>query len=138
MTENISPTVIDGYRTDLTYTFGLHQSLNPDEIFLKLLLLGLNPPKSFLLDGDSDDRCLSYCELGSGQGITLNFLAARDPGGHYVGIDYNSSQIEFYLLIILSILYCIKKCTNEYSQIFFFNVKHMIKIPNLVKKHQDI
>lgn len=34
-----------------------------------------------------------YCDLGCGDGLTLNLLAASYPAGHFVGIDINAEHI---------------------------------------------
>ena len=83
-----------GYRTDLEYTFGLYGFLNPDLLLLQLALLGVDPIKPVVSAGAKENRNLTYCELGSGQGMSLNFMAARDPGGTYIGIDYNPAQVK--------------------------------------------
>ncbi len=90
---NVSPEWSDGYRTDLEYTFGLYPFLNPDTLLLACVMQGFRPPASILSGGANDNRGLVYCELGCGQGVTLNLLAARDPGGRYFGIDYNPNQV---------------------------------------------
>jgi SAM-dependent methyltransferase len=88
-----APRWTKGYRTDLQYTFGLYPFLNPDLLFLTSLLRGVAPPTAVVSGGTRNRRSLTYCELGCGQGLTLNFLAARDPDGQYFGIDYNPNQI---------------------------------------------
>jgi SAM-dependent methyltransferase len=93
MTLANAPEWTKGYRTDLEYTFGLYPFLNPDLLLLGAVLQGVKPPASILSYGPKDERQLVYCELGCGQGLTLNQLAARDPGGKYYGIDYNPNQI---------------------------------------------
>jgi len=81
-----------GYRTDIEYTHGFYPFQNPDKLLLTCLLLGMRPPADVVATGPSG-RKLAYCDLGSGQGVTVNVMAARDPHGHYVGIDYNPAQI---------------------------------------------
>jgi SAM-dependent methyltransferase len=88
-----APAWTQGYRTDQEYTFGIYPFLNPDVLQLVCALRGIAPPKSILSGGAADERGLVYCELGCGQGMTLNLMAARDPGGHYYGVDYNPTQI---------------------------------------------
>jgi SAM-dependent methyltransferase len=88
-----SPEWSKGYRTDVEYTFGLYPFMNPDTLLLTCVLQGFKPSTSILSGGANDTRGLVYCELGCGQGVTLNMLAARDPGGQYYGFDYNPNQI---------------------------------------------
>ncbi len=82
-----------GYRTDSEYTFGVYPFLNPDNLLLTVALQGIRPVADIVSSGAKDGRALVYCELGCGQGMTLNLMAARDPGGDYYGIDYNPDQI---------------------------------------------
>jgi SAM-dependent methyltransferase len=82
-----------GYRTDLEYTFGVYTFLNPDLLLLRAVMSGVKPSASILSGGAEDTRGLVYCDLGCGQGMTTNLMAARDPGGKYFGIDYNSAMI---------------------------------------------
>jgi SAM-dependent methyltransferase len=81
-----------GYRTDVEYTFGLYPVLNPDNLMLTAALRGVRPPAEVVARADGR-RSLTYCELGCGQGISVNLMAARDPAGRYVGVDYNPAQI---------------------------------------------
>jgi SAM-dependent methyltransferase len=87
-----APSWASGYRTDIEYTHGFFGFLNPDHLILLSLLQGVRPPAPVTWAGPGS-RALSYCELGSGQGVTLNSMAARDPEGRYFGIDYNPGQI---------------------------------------------
>jgi SAM-dependent methyltransferase len=82
-----------GYNTSLEYTPDFQRFLIPDRLILTCLMQGLKPSIPVLSGGGEDTRKLVYCELGCGQGLTLNFLAARDPGGQYFGIDYHPDQI---------------------------------------------
>jgi SAM-dependent methyltransferase len=82
-----------GYRTDLEYTFGVYTFLNPDLLLLRAVMSGVKPSASILSGGAEDTRGLVYCDLGCGQGMTTNLMAARDPGGTYFGIDYNAAMI---------------------------------------------
>lgn len=72
-----------GYVTDITYTKGYYASLNPLRIKLCFLAQKLLPPK---ID--------TACELGFGQGITLNFNAASANASWY-GTDFNPSQATY-------------------------------------------
>ena len=61
-------------------------------LLLTCVLQGMQPPAEVVATGPAA-RQLAYCDLGSGQGITVNLMAARDPHGRYFGIDYNPAQI---------------------------------------------
>ena len=72
-----------GYVTDINYTTGYYGTLNPLRIKLCFLAQRLLPPK---ID--------TACELGFGQGITLNFNAISANASWY-GTDFNPSQACF-------------------------------------------
>lgn len=73
----------DGYRTDLTYTYGYYNEINPACMRFVLLMAGLVPPD-----------VNSACELGYGQGISLNIHAAAETVKWW-GTDFNPSQAAF-------------------------------------------
>ncbi len=52
--------------------------LSPDALMLASVLRGVRPPAD-VVARSPEGRRISYCELGCGQGLTLNILAARDP-----------------------------------------------------------
>lgn len=72
-----------GYVTDISYTKGYYSTLNPLRIKLCFLAQRLMPPK-----------IKNACELGFGQGITLNFNATN-PSISWCGTDFNPSQASF-------------------------------------------
>ncbi|VDH01866.1 methyltransferase type 11 [Helicobacter pametensis] len=72
-----------GYVTDINYTRGYYGTLNPLRIKLCFLAQKLLPPT---ID--------TACELGFGQGITLNFNAAS-ANAEWYGTDFNPSQAHF-------------------------------------------
>lgn len=72
-----------GYVTDISYTKGYYSTLNPLRIKLCFLAQGLMPPK-----------IKNACELGFGQGISLNFNATN-PTITWYGTDFNPSQAAF-------------------------------------------
>jgi SAM-dependent methyltransferase len=74
----------DGYVTDIDYTLGYYQELNPLRIQLLFLNLGLTPP-----------QCATACELGFGQGLSANIHAAAQAGCHMWGTDFNPAQAGF-------------------------------------------
>jgi SAM-dependent methyltransferase len=88
------PVWAKGYRAENEYTFGLYPAMNPHNLVSYSLLQGVKPDIcSPNLDADGNAQSIVYCELGSGQGVTLNFMAARDPAGSYYGVDYNPNHI---------------------------------------------
>lgn len=72
-----------GYVTDINYTNGYYGTLNPLRIKLCFLAQHLLPP-----------TINTACELGFGQGVTLNFNAAVCNANWY-GTDFNPSQASF-------------------------------------------
>lgn len=73
----------EGYHTDLTYTHGYYGEMNPLSMRFLLLASGIVPP---------DVTCA--CELGYGQGISLNIHAAAGQAVWY-GADFNPAQASF-------------------------------------------
>ena len=73
----------EGYFTASPYTFGYYRELSPAFQKFCLLIRGFNSPP---LDQNS-----RHCELGYGQGVSINIHAASNPG-HYVGTDFNPSH----------------------------------------------
>ena len=72
-----------GYVADIGYTFGYYQELNPLRIKLAFLNAGLAFPK------------VGYaCELGFGQGVSININAAASVT-EWHGTDFNPSQAGF-------------------------------------------
>lgn len=72
-----------GYTTDIEYTSGFYRELAPFTLQLALLLKGVQPPSL---------SSFSYCELGFGQGVSLNILAAAFPNGDFWGTDFNPAH----------------------------------------------
>lgn len=71
----------EGYNADIAYTHGVYRELAPDYLAYVCLLNAVRPPRT--------DRPFRYCELGCGQGMTLNILAATHPHATFVGVDFN-------------------------------------------------
>ena len=72
-----------GYVADIGYTYGTYSELNPHRLQLAFLTAGLAPPK-----------VATACELGFGQGLSVNIhAAASDVAWH--GTDFNPSQAGF-------------------------------------------
>lgn len=80
------------FDSKLEYTFGYFPVLKPDNLLLTCLLQGIRPSAD-ITRLDRPAHGLTYCELGCGQGVTLNVIATGDEGGRYCGIDYNPTQI---------------------------------------------
>ena len=70
-----------GYIAEIDYTYGYYRELAPALMNYALLLRGFEPPS---LDGG-----FRYCELGFGQGVSANLLAATHPQGQFEGTDFN-------------------------------------------------
>ena len=74
-----------GYVGDIEYMPGFYREQGPAHLDLACVIGGVQPPDR--LGG------LGYCELGCGQGLTVLILAAANPDGHFVGIDFNPAHI---------------------------------------------
>jgi SAM-dependent methyltransferase len=72
-----------GYTADIGYTFGYYNELNPLWHQLAFLNAGLVPPP-----------ILNACELGFGQGLSVNIHAAASDCQWY-GTDFNPAQAGF-------------------------------------------
>ncbi|WEF32941.1 class I SAM-dependent methyltransferase [Pseudoduganella chitinolytica] len=72
-----------GYVADVGYTFGLYPELNPLRIRLAFLNMGLVFPETG-----------TACELGFGQGVSVNVHAAAS-GQTWHGTDFNPAQAGF-------------------------------------------
>lgn len=69
-----------GYRADVTYTHGYYPELNPARLVLPFLKSGIVPPS------------VSHaCELGFGQGVSINMHAAAGSA-EWHGTDFNPAQ----------------------------------------------
>ena len=79
----MSATWNEGYFTDIGYTYGYYRDINPVFQRFCLLLRGFAAP-------DSDSHA-AYCELGFGQGVSINHHAAAIPG-QFVGTDFNPAH----------------------------------------------
>jgi SAM-dependent methyltransferase len=72
-----------GYVADIDYTYGYYQELNPERVRLALLNADVVPP-----------TIETACELGFGQGISVNVHAAASTSSWY-GTDFNPAQANF-------------------------------------------
>ena len=73
----------DGYQTTVNYTYGYYKDLSPNYQKFCLLLNGVD-----CSNNDLDDM---HCELGFGQGVSLNIHAASNFGLFY-GTDFNPAH----------------------------------------------
>lgn len=74
----------EGYVTDLLYTYGFYQELNPLNARFLSLVNGIACRKEFK----------TACELGFGQGMSVNIHACASKTDWY-GTDFNPSQVDF-------------------------------------------
>jgi len=72
-----------GYVADIGYTFGYYNELNPNRATLAFLSGGYVPPSLGV-----------HCELGFGQGLSVNVHAAASGSTWYAN-DFNPSQAAF-------------------------------------------
>ena len=72
-----------GYSTNTDYTYGFFRELSPSYLKLICRLQGVAEPQGEL-------TCL---ELGCGQGLGPNLLAASNPDDHFIGVDFAPSHI---------------------------------------------
>ena len=72
-----------GYTAETAYTFGYYTELNPLRAQFLLLCSGIRPPE-----------VATACELGFGQGVTVNIHAAAS-GTRWHGNDFNPAQTAF-------------------------------------------
>ncbi|MBP9218081.1 MAG: class I SAM-dependent methyltransferase [Sterolibacterium sp.] len=73
----------EGYFTDVGYTFGYYREINPVFQRFCLLLNGFSAPAP---KGE-----IYHCELGFGQGVSVNIHAAANPG-QYIATDFNPAH----------------------------------------------
>jgi SAM-dependent methyltransferase len=72
-----------GYVADIGYTFGYYAELNPQHVKLAFLNQGLNFPEMN-----------AACELGYGQGLSINLHASASTTDWF-GTDFNPTQASF-------------------------------------------
>ncbi|CAK0771314.1 Methyltransferase [Gammaproteobacteria bacterium] len=72
-----------GYIADVGYTYGYYTELNPLRAPLAFLTAGLVPPETG-----------THCELGFGQGLSVNIHAAAS-GNTWYATDFNPTQAGF-------------------------------------------
>jgi SAM-dependent methyltransferase len=72
-----------GYVADVDYTFGYYGELNPVRLRLPFIMAGIMPPNVGMA-----------CELGFGQGLSINFHAAASAV-QWFGTDFNAAHAGF-------------------------------------------
>lgn len=77
----MSNTWNEGYFTDVGYTYGYYREVSPVYQRFCLLIRGIDTSES-----ENDD--VAHCELGFGQGVSVNIHAASNPGTYYA-TDFN-------------------------------------------------
>lgn len=73
----------EGYVNDINYTHGYYEELNPHRITIPFLMAGVAIPSM-----------INACELGFGQGISVNMHAAASKT-QWFATDFNPSQAHF-------------------------------------------
>jgi SAM-dependent methyltransferase len=73
-----------GYVTDITYTYGFYRELTPAMQLFAALGAGRQTP--------AWGERMAFCELGCGQGVSTNLLAAANPHIDFHATDFNPSQ----------------------------------------------
>jgi SAM-dependent methyltransferase len=73
----------EGYVADIDYTYGYYEELNPQRLLMPFLNVGLQPPE-----------VVTACEVGYGQGVSVNMRAAASPV-RWFGTDFNPTHAAF-------------------------------------------
>ena len=76
---------LEGYITDVSFDAHFWREMAPSHINFAAAMNGMTAPDA--------ERPFHYVELGCGQGIVTNLLAAAYPHGRFTGIDLNPSHI---------------------------------------------
>ena len=76
----------EGYVVDVGYTHGFYPELTPALLRFVALLGGIQAPDF--------DRPFIYYELGCGNGYSTTLLAAANPAGRFIGVDFNPAHIQ--------------------------------------------
>ena len=74
------PSWADGYVVDVGYTEGFYPELTPVLLGFAALLGGTGAPDF--------GRPFTYYELGCGNGKSTALLAAANPHGRFIGVDW--------------------------------------------------
>ena len=79
----MTTTWTNGYQTEVNYTYGYYRDLSPNFQKFCLLLNGIDSP-----DIQTNQ---THCELGFGQGVSINIHAASTDANFY-GTDFNPAH----------------------------------------------
>lgn len=82
---NVATSWTGGYMAEINYTYGFYRELTPAMLQFAMLAAGMRAP--------SFAQPRTYCELGCGQGLTANLLAAANPHIDFHATDFNPGQI---------------------------------------------
>ncbi len=74
-----------GYVLDTPYTWSYYKYMSPLLLSYVARLNGFRMP--------SPDMPFTYCDLGCGNGVTINLLAAAYPHAQFYGVDFNPDHI---------------------------------------------
>ncbi|MEP0942101.1 MAG: class I SAM-dependent methyltransferase [Rhizobiaceae bacterium] len=74
------------YVLDAPYTWSYFEYQNPLLMSFIARLNGFQMP--------SINQPFTYCDLGCGNGVSVNLLASSFPQGHFYGVDFNAEHIE--------------------------------------------
>jgi SAM-dependent methyltransferase len=80
------PRDLHGYATDIPYLRDFKPQLAPAWLDHVALVAGIEPP--------ARKAGFTWCDLGCGQGVTANILAATHPGGTFHAIDAMPAHID--------------------------------------------
>jgi trans-aconitate methyltransferase len=74
-----------GYVTDIEYTHGFYREMTPGHLAFASLAQAKAAP--------NPSDALNICELGCGQGVTANIIAAANPQSQVYANDFNPAQV---------------------------------------------
>lgn len=77
---------LHGYATDIPYLRDFKPPLAPAWLDHVALVAGVEPPRR--------KEGFAWCDLGCGQGVTANILAATHPGGTFYAIDAMPAHVD--------------------------------------------
>ncbi len=75
----------DGYVAGIDYPAAFFREQSPAHLSFACVLNGVEPVPL--------DRPFTYMELGAGQGLTANILAASNPQGRFYAVDFSPTQV---------------------------------------------
>lgn len=80
----MTTTWTNGYQTEVNYTYGYYRDLSPHFQKFCLLLNGIDSPDT--------QTHQTHCELGFGQGVSINIHAAASIDATFYGTDFNPAH----------------------------------------------